>query len=730
MKSKFAVILVIAALCIGCRGNKNADTDAAEALAERILGEKASGIEFISDTTHHDTFRLEQNESMVRIVGDNAVSMAVGLNYYLKNYLGVDYGWMKGELSIPEKLVPVTEPIERTAKVGDRFFLNYCTYGYALPWCSWEQWEWLIDWMALNGINMPLALTGQEYIWLDVWQQMGMTSDETRAYFSGPAHLPWHRMGEMDGWQGPLPQSWIDGQMKLQKQILKREREFGMRPVLPAFCGHVPGRIAELYPDANIKKIASWCNFPSPYFLDPNDSLFSRVQKLYLEKQTEVFGTDHYYGADPFNEMVPPSWEPEYLAGVTNRIYSTMAEVDADAKWIEMAWIYINNPKGWSPAAKKACMDSVPKGKLIMLDYQGEYAELWRETESHYGQPFIWCYLGDFGGVDVLEGNIVQVDKMLKSLFEAETTCTGLGCTLEGFSVAPHPFEYFYERLWCDTLDPYEWIRNWSSLRRDAPCTATEEAWEKLIREVFIHPAAYFAGSMMAQHPAFGHHNPQERLPYNNDTLLECCRVLLANPSDRDNSRYDIATLYTQVIANLFTLLSDRYTDAANAGDVSRMKELRDLSAKMFADADALLATREDMLFGRWISNARRFGTDAAEEDYFEENARTLLTRWGCDMCLDDYARRLWQGLVGDYYFHRWQAFFDATIERVENGLPVDGEWYNKEFWPVLVKMAEDVMYSKKPYPADPTGDSFDVARDVDSRIDEYRAVIGSSDCN
>jgi len=726
VKAYFTAFLVMAALCVGCRDSKNPDTAAADALAERLLGVKASGIEFVSDTTRHDTFLLEQSGRKVRITGDNPVSMAVGLNYYLKNYLGVDCPWMKGELSIPDKLAPVTETVERTAKVGDRFFLNYCTYGYALLWCTWEEWEWLIDWMALNGINMPLALTGQEYVWLDVWQQFGMTADEIRAYFSGPAHLPWHRMGEMDGWQGPLPQSWIDGQMELQKRILRREREFGMRPVLPAFSGHVPGRVAELYPDAAITEIASWCDFPSPYFLDPNDPLFKRVQKLYLEKQTELFGTDHYYGADPFNEMIPPSWEPEYLAGVTGELYSSMAQVDPEARWIEMAWIYVNNPSGWSPAAKKACMDAVPKGKLIMLEYQGEYSEFWRETESHYGQPFIWCYLGDFGGVDVLEGNIVKVDRLLKSLFETESTCTGLGCTLEGFSVAPHPFEYFYERLWCDTLDPYGWIRKWSSLHRDDACPATEAAWEKLIREVFVHDAAYFAGSMMSQHPEFGHHDPQSRLPYDNDILLECCRVLLANPSGRDQSRYDITTLYTQVLANLFTLLTDRYTDAASAGDVARMKELKELSLKLFADTDALLATREEMLFGRWISNARRFGADAAEQDCFEVNARTILTRWGCDMYLDDYARRLWQGLVGDYYCRRWQTFFDTTIDRVEKGLAVDGDWYDKEFWPVLVEMAGEEMYSKEPYPAEPIGDSFAAARDVDSRIDGYRAVIGS----
>jgi len=37
-------------------------------------------------------------------------------------------------------------------------------------WWTWEQWEKEIDWMALQGINLPLAFTGQEAIWQKVFQ--------------------------------------------------------------------------------------------------------------------------------------------------------------------------------------------------------------------------------------------------------------------------------------------------------------------------------------------------------------------------------------------------------------------------------------------------------------------------------------------------------------------------------------------------------------------------------
>ena len=53
-----------------------------------------------------------------------------------------------------------------------RYYQNVCTPGYTFVFWQWPQWEAHIDWMALNGINMPLAFTAQEAIWIRVYQQV------------------------------------------------------------------------------------------------------------------------------------------------------------------------------------------------------------------------------------------------------------------------------------------------------------------------------------------------------------------------------------------------------------------------------------------------------------------------------------------------------------------------------------------------------------------------------
>jgi hypothetical protein len=40
----------------------------------------------------------------------------------------------------------------------------------SFAWWDWKRWEKEIDWMALQGINLPLAFTGQEAIWQKVFQ--------------------------------------------------------------------------------------------------------------------------------------------------------------------------------------------------------------------------------------------------------------------------------------------------------------------------------------------------------------------------------------------------------------------------------------------------------------------------------------------------------------------------------------------------------------------------------
>ena len=53
-----------------------------------------------------------------------------------------------------------------------RYHQNVCTPGYTFAFWQWPQWEAHIDWMALNGVNIPLAFTAQEAVWNTVYRKV------------------------------------------------------------------------------------------------------------------------------------------------------------------------------------------------------------------------------------------------------------------------------------------------------------------------------------------------------------------------------------------------------------------------------------------------------------------------------------------------------------------------------------------------------------------------------
>ena len=257
MRKILLLSALIAIVAVSCQTPAE---KAAAGLAARIAPQYNIVLRQIRDTA--ECYRILTEGKKLVVEGSTASAMAVGLNRYLNDYCHSSVSWdAEDEVCLPQLQPAVPAPVSGTALVPKRFFLNYCTFGYTMPWWRWKEWERLIDWMALNGVNMPLASTGAEAVQLEVWRQFGIDDTDIRSWFTGPAHLTWHRMCNIDGVDGPLPKGWIDGQQALQKKILRRERELGMRPVLPAFAGHVPAQLKHLFPQAQITAIDHWGGF-------------------------------------------------------------------------------------------------------------------------------------------------------------------------------------------------------------------------------------------------------------------------------------------------------------------------------------------------------------------------------------------------------------------------------------------------------------------------------------
>lgn len=678
----FSLLLLISMLSLSCtRHQMTADEQTASDLASRIVPRYAKNIVFEQTADSVDVFELSTDGRKLVIKGNNANSMAMGLNYFLKNCCDVTISWhVFDPVEYPEVMPQLDAPVRIEARTQERFFLNYCTFGYTMPWWKWEDWERLIDWMALNGVTMPLATSGQEAIWQKIWMDHGLSDEEVRSYFTGPAHLSWHRMTNIDKFDGPLPQGWIDSQVDLQKKILKREREFNMTPVLPAFTGHVPEKIKEIYPEAQITRVPGWGGFEEEYlcyFLSPMDPLFAQLQKEYLEAQTELFGTDHIYGMDLFNEIEAPSWDPETLANMSSSAYESLAAVDPDAKWLQMGWMFYYDREHWTPENIKAYLSAVPQGKVIILDYYLENTMVWKLTDSFFGQPYILCYLGNFGGNTRLAGHFRQTGERIEDTFaNGGDNCIGIGSTLEGFGVNQFMFEYIFDKAWNHGQTDDQWIETLSSRRLGRKEKAAAEAWKALCDSVYIR------GSFSSQVPlscarpcleGFWHWTAIHTERYDNDVLVNAWKKLLSTPSDRDSYRFDIVNLGTQALGNHFVVLRDELTAAYRAGDVGAVIAAGEKIMHMHRDIDELAGCHPQLRLDKWISDAEALALNEEEKAYYARNARTIITTWGYKSNIRDYAARQWNGLVQSYYAPRW----DMYIAELANCL-MDGREYDQ----------------------------------------------------
>ena len=650
----------------------------AQALAERIVPGYKIDFEQIVDSL--DVFELETVGRRLVIRGNNANSMAVGLNHYLKNYCGVTVSWYACDpVLYPETMPPVDEHIRVESRIKERFFLNYCTFGYTMPWWKWDDWERLIDWMALNGVTMPLANTGQEAVWQNIWRRHGLADEDIRAYFTGPAHLAWHRMNNIDSFDGPLPQGWIDSQVELQRKILKRERSLNMKPVLSAFSGHVPEQLKEIYPEAIITDIPRWSGFAPEYlchFLSPMDSLFPLIQKEFLEEQTRMFGTDHIYGVDLFNEVEAPSWDPETLAAMSENVYESMAAADPDALWLQMGWMFFYDQKHWTKENVEAYLRAVPQDKVVILDYYIENTPVWKVTDRFYGQPYILCYLGNFGGNVRLAGHFRQTGERIEDAFaNGGDNMVGLGSTLEGFGVNQFMFEYLFDKAWNHGLSDREWVDALADRRLGRQDETARKVWKSLTDSIYVGGAFSSQTPLMCARPClegFWHWTAIHNVRYDNSTLIRIWKQLLTLSSDRGTYRFDVVNIGTQALGNHFAVLRDQFVSAYRSYDLEAADSIGRVMLNLIDDIDALAACDPQFRLDRWLEDAASCASSPEEIPYYKRNARTIITTWGNRTTIRDYASRLWSGLIDSYCRPRWEMFIEEIKSCIREGREYD----------------------------------------------------------
>lgn len=147
------------------------------------------------------------------------------------------------------------------------------------------------------------------------------------------------------------------------------------------------------------------------------------------------------------------------------------------------------------------------------------------------------------------------------------------------------------------------------------------------------------------------------------------------------------------------------------------MKEWSIRMDNLLLDVDRLLSCNTTLSIGKWLQDARDCGTTALEKDYYEENARCILTVWGQqDTQLNDYANRGWGGLTRSFYRERWKRFTDRIITAVLKNEPYDEDKFHQE----ITKFEYDWTLQKDSFPIISKEDPIQIADSLVSKYDAY----------
>ena len=690
--------------------------DTVRGLAHRVLGPVAESIRFIALDATGRSYEYEARGGALTVAATDGVSASVALHHYLRERCGLSVGW-DTVLPLPLTSLPGSPLRQGSARVREGYYLNFCTFSYTMPYWDWFDWEREIDWMALHGITMPLAITGHEAVLQTAYSRLGLDDHVIRGFLGGPGYLPFQFMGCLDSFAGPLTSSWIESHRELGARILDRERAFGMTPVLPAFTGHIPREVA---PSSRVSR-RDWQGFET-WVLDPVDPLYERISAEITRVQIELFGTDHWYAADPFIEMIPVDADPAYPGVVAMAMLAGLRAADPDAVWVMQAWPFSNQRDFWTEDRVTTFLDSIPDDRMLVADLWAEHDPQWDRFDQFSGKRWLWCALLNFGGRTDPVADLRGVPAAVDAALTATRPPTGLGLSMEGTRNNPVFFELVADQIWNRVADVDAWLDAFVAQRYGGWGEWTAElraAWHGLLGSIYdaqglrISPEQ-FNGILTAK-PSYARipdgvaelrADVARTLWYRPAVLVEAWeRMIEVAEHDRGLVTGPLGHDLVEVGLAFMARVADRYyLDAVERsvrlGTGSPPHVARFL--RVFDDLDRMLACRREFTFQHWESKALSWATEPASRDVLMDNARRIITVWGStasplldDYALDDYAGRHWGGLIGGYYRDRWELW----ARGLDSALATPGDGHEAELEERLRERAE-VFLREGPAPA------------------------------
>ena len=352
--------------------------------------------------------------------------------------------------------------------------------------------------------------------------------------------------------------------------------------------------------------------------------------------------------------------------------------------------------QGWTENPRPEMMKALNPGDLLILDLFSEcrpmwgIPSIWKRDKGYEEHNWLFCLLENFGGNVGLHG---RMDQLLHNFYLTKNNplaaqLKGIGLTMEGIENNPVMFELMCELPWrAEKFTKEEWIKQYIRARYGTDDESIRQAWQILANGIYNCPAGNNQQgpheSIFCGRPSLNNFQASSWSKmcnyYDPTTTTEAAR-LMVSVADKyrgnNNFEYDLVDITRQAIADRARIVYNYAVADFKSFDKKSYATHTRQFLELLIMQDKLLGTRKEFKVGNWIQQARNLGSTSEEKDLYEWNARVQITTWGNRYCADigklrDYAHKEWNGLLRDFYYKRWEKYWQVLQDQLDGKLPV-----------------------------------------------------------
>jgi alpha-N-acetylglucosaminidase len=320
--------------------------------------------------------------------------------------------------------------------------------------------------------------------------------------------------------------------------------------------------------------------------------------------------------------------------------------------------------------------------------------------------------LHNFGGTLGMHGSIpivnVEIPRAANEL--TNSSMVGVGITPEGIFQNYVVYQFALEKAWnYKEINHKKWIRVYARTRyglenEDAATSMAERAWLHLLKSVYAYEGkeANHGKYVYCRRPTLRYNSWRwYDVKYVRKALVKL--LTIAGDNEKSNLyRRDLVDLTRQLLQIQAETIHTKIVESFKKRNLQLFTTASELFLELLRDLDALLATHEDFLLGKFLEGAKAIANMTSDNQaQYEFNARNQITLWGPNGEIVDYATKQWNGIVMDYYQPRWSLFLQQLKLSLEQKVPFNQSKFQQDvFNQVELPFNQDT----KVYPTVATG--------------------------